>query len=53
MCNKPHVFLNERSCQTVLITFYDGVLLLLDKSNDVKILGDFREANDRVSHTKE
>lgn len=54
MCNKPHVFLNERSCQTVLITFYDGVLLLLDKSNDVKeIFWDFREANDRVSHTKE
>jgi len=50
MCNKPHVFLNKRSCQTVLITFYDGVLPLLDKGNDVKeIFWDFSKANDRVS----
>lgn len=54
MCNKPHVFLNKRPCQTVLITFYDGVLPLLDKGSDVKeIFWDFSKANDTVSHTKE
>lgn len=54
MCDKPHMFLNKRSCQTLLITFYDGVLPLLDKGNDVKeIFWDFSKANDRVFHTKE
>lgn len=33
LCNKQHVFINKRSCQTILIAYCDRVLILLDKGN--------------------
>lgn len=53
MCTKPHVFLNKRSCQTGLITFYDKVVPFLDKGNDVKeIFWGFSKLDSGISHQR-